>query len=215
MSQCTCAEGNAAACTNGSGNPGGNGGNCPVGYTFEANACAFTGCPLGYSQQGTQCIFQGCPNGYVQQGTQCVFVGCSAGYICLNGNQYYENAQCSISASATQQCNYGCSGGVCLPPPAPAIATWQVKPTLVKSGETAVIAWQAQNVSSCTVVGSNGDGNGSNSTGTWTGTSGSQVSSKLTGQTIYTITCQGLPGSNPASASAQTTVNIVPTFNEQ
>jgi hypothetical protein len=166
----------------------------------------FSGCPVGYSQSGSQCTFVGCPDGYTQEGAQCVFVGCTAGYICKSGNQYYVNSSCDVSSAPTQSCSYGCSGGACSPPPAPQIATWQVNPTLVESGETTSIEWQSQNVASCAVTGSNGD--------SWTGVSGTQTSAPILGQTIFTIICQGLSGSSPASASEATTVNIVPSFDE-
>jgi len=234
-SQCTCAQGNASACNNGNNTcPQGElseGSSCVTscgsGYTQEGNGCVFicpqgelsegsscvASCDIGYAQQGSQCVFSSCPSGYTEEtdanGNPACVAGsggvCEAGPVCVNGNAYTQDSSCKLSNE--QVCNWGCSNGQCLPPPAPEIATWQVKPTLIQSGEMASIQWQAQNVASCTVTGTNGDN--------WTGLTGTQTSKPITGQTIYTIVCQGFPGASPQSASDSTTINIAPEYQEQ
>jgi hypothetical protein len=176
---------------------------CPTGYTLQGSQCVFTGCPAGYSQSGSQCIFSGCLTGYTLEGSQCVFVGCSSSYICLGSNLYYQNASCQQSLA--QVCSYGCATNACTPPPA-AIISLTAAPTIVKQGETSQISWNTQNVvvGSCAVSGTNND--------SWSGASGTETSSAIEGQVIYTLSCTGLDDSN---ATQQVTVNVVPSFQEQ
>jgi hypothetical protein len=229
-SQCTCAQGNTSACVCPTGSTcgactSGYGASCacPTGYEAEGGQCVSTSCPVGYEEDGGQCVFIGCPAGYSDQNDQCVFVECHSGYTqetvngeieCVasqctpqylcgdDGNLYYEDNSCN--ETLYKQCAYGCSGGQCSPPPAGQIVSFSVSPSIVQKGESATVAWSAVNVSSCSISGTNGD--------SWTGINGSQPSSPILGQTIYTLNCVGEDG-NPVSGTA--TVNIVPNFNEQ
>lgn len=196
---------------------------CPTGELDEYGTCVAT-CDVGYAAQGDVCLFSQCPSGTRQTtdangNPACVSTSCSAGPVCLNGNLYTETAQCVLSTSATQTCTYGCSSGACNAPPSPAIGTWQIAPVLLQSGQTTELTWQAQNVTSCTVTGSNGDGTAQStdptSPGVWMGTSGSVTSSPIDGQTIFTIKCGGIAGAAQSSISQSTTVNIAPNYNEQ
>jgi hypothetical protein len=78
----------------------------------------------------------------------------------------------------------------------------------------AKIVWDVENVTGCSISGSNGDG-------PWTGLSGSQTSSAIIGQTIYTLHCAAIAGAENADGSSASwadqtdTVNIVPTYQEK
>lgn len=126
----------------------------------------------------------------------------------------------SCTGAVIQACAFGCSSASnphsCnVAPPPPSILTWEVAPILVKVNTPVHVTWATANTTSCTVRGTNGDGSGSNSTGTWNTLSGSATTTPILTQTIYTITCQGRAGSSPASVTESTTVSIVPVFNEQ
>lgn len=190
-------------------------------------ACSHTvyvlNCPAGYTVQNGQCVISACPAGQQLReaggggGAQCVSTGsggvgaCTAQRICQGNYSVYQAANCAISQS--QLCAYGCSAGACVVP-APSIVTWNVRPILVQSGTAVRVTWAAENVQSCTVRGTNGDGSGSNATGLWDDSSGDKTTTPITAQTVYTILCQGFAGSSPSSVSRSTTVNIVPIFNE-
>jgi len=163
-------------------------------------------CPTGYSLQGAQCVLTSCPAGHILSAGACVFTGgsCASSYICQGNWSALQGTDCGLSQWT--QCPYGCYSGGCVVP-SPSIASWSVHPILVRQGTSVQVSWQTQNVQGCTVSGTNGD--------SWTTNSGTQTSSPIEEQTIYTITCQGYPGSSPASVSQYTTVNIVPQFQEQ
>lgn len=146
-----------------------------------------------------------CPQGQASQNGVCVTYGsCTAGNECIGQNLYARDASCS--ATLVQTCGYGCGGGACIIPP-PSLADWRILPVLVRKNATVQVIWNGQNVSSCTVSGTNGD--------SWTAASGNQTSGPIPAQTVYTITCQGVAGSSPASISSTITVNIVPEFIER
>ena len=167
----------------------------PTTHQFE---CRVTGCPL--------------PVYY-----------CQADNLCHR--TYGSSPECQPNNSCSA-CAYGCtqsgSSSSCNPPPAPEIVTWNVHPTLVHRESTVQVEWEAKNVRSCTVRGTNSDGTGNNATGVWGGTAGSthnlsgtKTSSPITAQTIYTIVCQPVPESVSSPVSRSTTVNIIPIFQEQ
>ena len=76
--------------------------------------------------------------------------------------------------------------------------------TSVLTGNTVVITWNANSVSSCTVSGTNGN--------SWNGTSGVETSSPITETTTYTLACLDLEDV-PAPAES-VTINITPVFEE-
>ncbi len=199
----------------------GSGGLCPVGYVQQGNSCVFSSCPTYYSLIGGTCVITSCPTGYTLQKDQCVFVLCPAGQsyqdgACVTWGSCKAETQCignsiytwdtTCKTTLVQACTYGCYNASCVVPP-PGIATWHVQPVLVRAGSTVLVSWATQNVSSCSVTGTNAD--------VWSAASGSETSSPIRAQTVYSITCQGFPGASPASVSDSTTVNIVPIFNEQ
>lgn len=148
---------------------------------------------------------------------------CTAQYFCSGSDLYYKNSQCVDSF--IQHCAYGCSSSACLPTPPitfmpftgtgpygsfDATGHLQVRPLLVRSGETVHVYWNATNVSSCSVTGSNDD--------SWPDTplSGSdgKTSSAIVKRTTYTLFCTALPGATPSSITETKTVNIIPIFEE-
>ena len=145
------------------------------------------------------------------------FTALSPGTSCLNPNTLrtvapdltVTDTPCPYAAYG-----YGCqeSGGsaICLIPPNPgptganAANDLKVSPRLVRKGNTTTVSWDIEDAASCTVTGTNGD--------SWTGVSGSHVSSPITTTTVYTLNCSStVPG---FTYTASATVNIVPIFQE-
>ena len=150
---------------------------------------------------------------------------CASAYFCLNGTRYQGDPNIAPPACprTEQACpaNQTCSEGACLAPASPTVTGHlRAVPSLLRSGETARLYWSLENVSSCSVTGTNEDGTGNrnNRTGVWnggsSGTAGKE-SSPIISQTIYTLTCMPLPGalSNAPVIELQT-VNIIPIFEE-
>ena len=77
-------------------------------------------------------------------------------------------------------------------------------PIRVRVGDTTVITWSAGSVNSCSVSGTNGD--------SWQGTSGSQNTSAISEQVVYTLSCLDVENSttNPKSV----TISLIPVFEE-
>lgn len=189
---------------------------CPVGFTFTNGSCVFNGCPSGYNYEDGECVLVSCPLGYALQGGACVFVGCPNGYK-LVGVQCVLDIECplvcsgknlvnSCNGQTVQICAYQCSSGACVAAPVPE-ATLTAQPSLVRSGNRSVIKWVVQYVSTCTVVGSNGDSWASEGDGTFDEESGPILS-----ETTYTLTCDALNGSD---ITRGVKVGIIPTFEEQ
>ena len=144
-----------------------------------------------------------CPAGYTLQGNSCVLANQCATPPHCSGNDLIN----SCTGATIQTCSLGCASGACNTAPAPS-ATLNATPSLVHSGDISTISWSAINVASCAVRGTNGD--------SWTGTSSSgKTSQPILAQTIYTLHCIGVSGSNPSSIDKQAIVNIVPQFNEK
>ena len=101
----------------------------------------------------------------------------------------------------------GLHGQLLQNPPKGIITSFSVTPPLVTSGTLhRTASWNVKNVTSCTVSGTNGDSWQSSGDGSF-----SDPTSRIVGQTKYTLQCTGLDGS-PMSATA--IVNIVPVFHE-
>ncbi len=180
---------------------------CPAGY-FQYNGSCVASCPVGYvpdeDEDGNDiCTFDACPSGYEQQGNQCVSTtpACTAINYCVGSTLWHRDAECATNA--IQTCSSGCTAGACIGTAAPGVVAWQVRPPLVASGDTANVNWQVTSVRSCEVTGNNGDA--------WSGSSGAQVSSTITAQTVFTLTCIGLDNSTVTRTG---TVNILPVFCE-
>lgn len=128
---------------------------------------------------------------------------CTLQTYCVGSDRYQQSTSCANTLLET--CQYGCSNGVCLGPGAPT-AFLRVRPALVASGTSTTVEWSASLVSSCSV-----SENSPSISDSWSGASGSQTSSPITSQVIYTLSCTGLNGT---SISRTATVNIAPTFDE-
>lgn len=148
---------------------------------------------------------------------------CTPVYSCSGTDTIlYMNVACQTSTYATCASPTFCSSGssTCLYPQPTFIPTagytghLQPLPSLVSSGDTVNVRWNVDNVTSCTVTGTNDDGTGSNATGVWNTQSGNKTSSTILGQVTYTLTCTAYPGVTPATLSESATVNIIPVFQE-
>jgi len=180
---------------------------CPSGYYQYSGSCVGS-CPVGYvpdtdGEGNDICTFDACPSGYEQEGNQCVSTApaCSPLNYCVGTTLWHRDAECSLSP--IQACSNGCTAGGCIGVAAPGVVVWQVRPPLLNAGETASVSWQVTDVRSCEVTGNNGDA--------WSGTSGAQISSPITVQTTYTLSCIGLDDS---TVTRSATVNITPIFQE-
>ena len=79
-------------------------------------------------------------------------------------------------------------------------------PSLVKSGRTTKINWNAENVQSCTVTAPNGD-----AWNTIASAVGGELSRSITGETVYTLSCIDLDG---ATQTKSAKIRILPSFKE-
>jgi hypothetical protein len=194
---------------------------CSPGFSITNGMCAFIGCPAGMTQateaDGTiECVTsQQCPAGYTGTPPNCEPASCNPGYICeADGNLHLQNASCIVSPVVGLNCGgNGCGGDQCNAPPGANIIKFTVSPTLVQSGNTTAVTWDVENVTACSVTGTNGD--------SWTGLTGTETSRQpITSQTIYTLHCSLLPGAKNTDGTTAVwvdqhiTVNIVPAFNE-
>ncbi len=147
---------------------------------------------------------------------------CTPQYFCTGNDLYYRNESCAVSLS--EQCQYSCSGSACVPTPSiqftpfdatsvsgqfPATGHLQVKPLLLQNEERAEVYWNADNASSCSVSGNNGD----SWNGNFSGASG-KTSGQITTQTVFTLSCAALSGASPPSVTETQTVNLIPIIEE-
>ncbi len=120
-------------------------------------------------------------------------------------------------------------GNACVPPGEPGFEGFttpggfrasghlEVRPTLVRSGDTTRVYWNVRNVRDCTVRGTNGDGAPGSITGTWNQmTSGATgvVTGPITSRTEYTLFCRALVGATPSTITETRTVNVIPQWYE-
>jgi hypothetical protein len=85
----------------------------------------------------------------------------------------------------------------------------QAKPQLLTKDSVTRVYWNAENVSSCAVTGTNGD----SWTGASSGSSG-RTSGPIPSKTTYTLVCEPLPGASSGTITESVDVNIVPVFQE-
>jgi hypothetical protein len=141
----------------------------------------------------------------------CVSQNICSGDTVINSctNEVVENGNCSAQGQI-------CSAGACIVPPPPSDAPFSTftghltaKPALVHTGETTKVYWNISDVvdSSCSVT-----GNGNSWTGLAFSGSGGKTTSRITSQTIYTLSCTGIDHSIFTETA---TVNIIPVFQEQ
>lgn len=169
--------------------------------SFECSEFNTITCPLGYVQEGNTCTFNACPSGYQRQGAYCVQLQCPSLY-CVGNDLYKRNDSCQ--SSFVQACAPGvCSVNACvdaLPP----VVTWEVKPEWVLKGEKTVLNWNAVNVASCRITGTDGFES--------TNFVGTNIERVIEAETVFRLSCEGL-GNYPA-AERSTTVHIAPIQNE-
>ena len=142
-------------------------------------------------------------------------VSCTPAYSCSTNTIQYTNSSCSVSNVTTCTSPSFCSAGSssCLYPPpgytqsAGLTGHLQVIPSLVPQNNTTKVFWNVSSVTNCSVTGSNGDH--------WSGTAsppGGQVSTALTQQPTFTLSCTGLDSS---TVHETVVVNILPVFQEK
>ncbi len=120
-------------------------------------------------------------------------------------------------------------GNACVPPTGPQFVGFtttqgfnasghlEVRPSLVRTGDTSRVYWSVTNVRDCTVRGSNGDGGSGSVTGVWNTTSSGAsglVTGPITSRTDYTLFCHSLTGATPSTITETRTVNVLPSWYE-
>jgi hypothetical protein len=157
-------------------------------------------------------------------------------YTCTNedGNGVYHtvvdthtDASCNVTPTNTAcPVNSYCVSGdaICqYPTPTPGgnlTSGIKVVPAIVQSGSTTTVIWDMTGVESCTVTGSNHDGDGTakdldtTSPGLWNTEVGTTTSSVIGQVTAYVLSCVNYDPSQPAY-TATSTVNIAPVFQER
>lgn len=132
---------------------------------------------------------------------------CGLTYYCSGKSLYRQEVSCANTF--VQACAYQCVSGSCVSAPDPSLSI-TADPRLLRSGNSTVVSWTAQNVTSCVVRGTNGD--------MWSGVtdaagnvSGSEQSSPITSRTTYTLECLSLEGE---SRTEQVVVQVIPTWRE-
>lgn len=190
---------------------------CPSGQVLGSDGlCRSATCPSGqYLGSDNICRTSTCPSGQVL-GTDglCHTNNCPAPFLfCGSGESadnlyqrtYSSAPACAVLDSFYAVCRYGCLNGSCIAAPTVTDATLSVRPSLVRVGNTSQVTWSSVDASSCSVSAPNGD--------SWTGNTGTQITSPIEQQTTYTLTC--VPNIGGASVVKTATVNILPTFDEQ
>jgi len=162
--------------------------------------------PAERSGYGAVCeAINACGASNVGNATVCTASGVACNVSAPSNPSGYGDA-CTVanacgSGSGTIQCDGSCSGA---PPFCPdAEGNIGVAPSLVQAGQTTQVTWSTEYTTSCTVTAPNGD--------SWTGLSGSQVSSAIEGETLYTLSCL-VTGSDPFEDSAA--VEVIPAWEE-
>jgi hypothetical protein len=144
--------------------------------------------------------------------------------LCWDGSEPDINGACpACPAGYTQQ------GNRCIPPDDPrfepfvtpegftASGRLQVRPALVRSGDTTKLYWNVRNVRGCTVRGTNGDGEPGSLTGAWNQTSVANTgiqTSPITARTEYVLSCTSLLGAFNSSITERVIVNVIPEWYE-
>lgn len=148
------------------------------------------------------------------------FGQCAVSYSCSGQTIQQTDTSCEVNNVTTCTAPAFCSAGssACLYPDItyPTAGNLSVRPAVVPSGFTTAVHWDVQNVTTCTVTGTNGDtwtvlGAADNNWKSASGANGKR-SRPITAQVTYTLMCTGVNGlqSEPQTA----TVNILPIFQE-
>lgn len=119
---------------------------------------------------------------------------CNAGDSCVDITVYY------LRDDGSKKGTSGFLGTGIIRALAPELSI-KAQPSLVHSGDSTTVSWDAAHVDSCTVTGGGISASGK---------SGSKVASGITQQTIFTLSCLTYVGTLTATA----TVNLIPVFQE-
>jgi len=139
------------------------------------------------------------------------WVACTPNYVCTD--ETHRDNLCTVPVE-NEACSAGliCSTGTCVIPPAPTPAdvngALKVSPRLIRPGGATRVSWNISYADSCTVIEDNPQINDP-----WTGSTGSTglyISSAITQQTTYTLSCTGAGGSLQQAA----TVYLAPVWQE-
>lgn len=194
----------------------------------NATSCTGTNFTTNNTTSGTVRVF---PNDTTIYGGSCtgaggtsafnnvtVTVQCPVSYSC-NGNVIQRtDASCVttdyLTCTSPTFCSIGSS--VCLVPPITFTPVGEytghleLRPEILRAGETTRVHWRVENAESCTVTGTNGDSwNGASS-----GTSGRE-SSPIFEPVTFTLHCVGYDGASPPDIDETATVIVLPDFQEQ
>lgn len=145
----------------------------------------------------------------VQKAPTCPFTGT----YCKNTQQLCQVDPLTCVSSCST-CSYTCCGNACCSPTP--FGTFTATPSVVKPGGTSIIAWNYQNVKSCSVTGDNGDGvnpQWQKNADVNDVSADSHLSSGITRPTTYTLDCKELDPLSPDYFKT-VQVNIVPVFKE-
>lgn len=158
-----------------------------------------------YCPDGSLAVNGSCPAQQCTDNSQDVCASDSSGY-----THYLHDTFCSSTFVACPYAadGYGCvgtTGSVGCLSPAPPTGSISANPSLLRSTQTSVISWTTNDTRSCSVTGTNGNA--------WGGTSGSQISSPIGSQTIFSLDCVGVDASQSLHKSV--TVSVIPVFQEK
>ncbi|MBM3271902.1 hypothetical protein FJY94_01290 [Candidatus Kaiserbacteria bacterium] len=176
------------------------------GVTYNSTTGQFSGYAWGSTNVGWV-SFTGATTTYLM---------CTPSYTCAGNTIMLSDSSCISTAVTTCTTPAFCFAGssVCLYPPPTAVPSTgsltghlQIKPALVARSATAKLYWNIENVSSCTVTGSNGSDSWTGATSTASG----RQTSAITSRVDYTLSCTALDGS---SFQESATVNVVPVYRE-
>jgi hypothetical protein len=152
-----------------------------------------------------------CPSGQTCTGGVCSAALCTvSAFSCASTASRVDNCGNVYMCAAGQTC----SGGVCYSAPQ---LTLSAVPLLVQKLQPTDLSWTSAGAASCKLVGTNGDDFTGISSAVSTCThgtgafSGACVTSDLSRQTTYTLTCTSAQG---AISNKSVSINILPTFCE-
>ncbi len=194
---------------------------------------SLSGTSPNYGVTETGGVFSGYAYGYVVGWTDFEYASTTYGtcipsttYICTgSGNQTITQSvtgtNCAITNTPVTTCVSPafCSAGssTCLYPSPTVTGALSISPQLTPASSTVQVSWNISNVESCAVAGSNGDGTttstDTNSPGLWNTLSGTETSSAIAQQTVYTLSCLEDDGITQFTETA--TVNVAPTYQER
>ena len=170
--------------------------------SYQHDSCSCVSTPRFY-----------CTNSAREEGT-----GASYNYVTHMNDQCtaaYAPANSLPICTSPSFCSAGSAS--CLDPTPIFSQHLQIRPQLVNQGSPTKVFWSVSNVNSCTVRGSNSDGDGAHPTGdaAWNSLSSAtngKTTSAITQKTIYTLTCTKIDNTTFTETA---TVSVTPVFQEK